>query len=121
MKQKPNRLTRRTSSQTNRKAVSGYRRNTKKATGYNQNEKSIEVELDINSTTSVKYIGVLGGLINPIEKGLEFRKRILSLPAYKSAELMVSTTENLPIIHFSRSEYKNAWKVALVDYEKVKL
>lgn len=121
MKQKPNRLTRSSSNQTARKAVSGYRRNTYKTSRYTQSNERTEVELEDNSSVSVKYIGVAGGLINPIIKGLEFKKRILSLPAYRSAEIMVSTTENLPTMHFSRSEYKNAWKVALVNFEKVKL
>jgi hypothetical protein len=119
MKQKPNRTTRRVSSHSSRKTGIGRRQS--RLNRNNQDREVNEVTMEIASSISVRYIGISGGLINPIEKGLEFQRRILSLPTYRSVELMVSSTENLPLIHYSRLEYKNAWKVALMNYEKIEI
>ena len=121
MKQKPSRLSGKFSSHKPRITKSGHRKPKLNSIQYHQDIEINEVALEIASALTVRYIGVVGGLINPIEKGIEFKKRILSLPTYRSVAHMVSSTENLPSIHYSRLDYKNAWKIALVDFEKVKL
>ncbi len=61
-------------------------------------------------------IGVSGGIINPIMRNDEFIVRIHNLPAYQQKQTPITSKENLPRVHFSRDDYKKAWKVAIQDF-----
>ena len=48
----------------------------------------------------------------------EFIVRVNSLPTYQSHTSELISKENLPNLHFSRDEYRSAWRTAMNDFIK---
>lgn len=61
-------------------------------------------------------IGISGSIISPIIRNKEFIVRVHNLPAYQQKQTPITSKENLASVHFSREDYKKAWKVAVQDF-----
>ena len=90
----------------------------KKAGSQQPNPKFImrDTSVQVYENHSYNVIGVKGGTINPIVRNEKFIMRIHNLPAYQDDMTAISSKENLPSLHFSRADYKEAWKSAVENF-----